>query len=418
MELSVGFDRLTTSLDHLLIHKTSGFRSDVLVERASQFGFSQASEVEVFAWALELCGQLQAVAGRSLVLKGGAAAQLYLPLEKQRASVDLDFVSSLPSDEVKQLLHDFSARFAVAHPYFLFREYIPEAPEVGLPMESYFVAVPASLSQPGVEIAGPPGRDVKVDILYLDEPLGTQEVAQRATFALDLAFSPYCFSVGTLIGDKLLTLATDSIGIPATRAADLTKQLYDLDHLTRVGVDESTMGDMCQAIKVLVPIESRYRGIQVDVPAVIRQIRETLIGWASVDLGAASPEVKWHITAFQGNYLRAEARLPVYGWAIRALRLRLVLDCVEEALLKGRLAACEQVRLADRLEAHVRGDHLEPEDRGPHRERVRKTLLDHFSEMTGLRRREFKGRPLERILWQMVSLQNLETLADALEAGL
>ena len=404
--------------DHLLIHKASSFRPDVLAERANRFGFSQASEVEVFAWALELCGQLQDVAGRSLVLKGGAAAQLYLPLEKQRASVDLDFVTSLPGDEVRQLLHNLSAKFAVAHPYFLFREYIPEEPEVGLPRESYFVAVPASLSQPGVETAGPPGRDVKVDILYLDEPLPAQEVAPRAAFALDLAFSPYCFSVGTLIGDKFLTLATESIGIPATRAADLTKQLYDLDHLTRVEMNERTMADMCQAIEVLVPIESRYRGIQVTVPAVIGQIRETLSGWAAVDLGMASPEVKGHITAFQGNYLRAEARLPLHGWAIRALRLRLVLDCVEEALLKGRLAAFEQVRLADRLEVHIRGDHLEPERRGSHRERVRKALLSRFSEMTGLRRREFKGRPLERIFWQMVSLQNMEALADTLEAGL
>ncbi|MFQ6016169.1 MAG: nucleotidyl transferase AbiEii/AbiGii toxin family protein [Anaerolineae bacterium] len=403
--------------EDILIHTPSALSPEVLFERSARFGFSQPSEVEAFAWVMELGAQIQGLAGERLVIKGGAATQLYLSLEKQRASVDLDLLSLMNRREVGELLNDVSKRLTPLHPYFIFKEYVPIKPEVALPMQSYFVNVPAALSQVRAEASGPPGRWVKVDFLYLDEPLSICNLSGRSTFALDLVFAPCSVAVGSLIGDKLLTLATESIGIPKGRAADLPKHLYDLDHLTRLPMDESMMRDICQAIQVLVPQESVYRDLQVGIPAVLGHIRRTLDQWAILDLGAVGAEVKGHLSAFQGNYLRADAHLPLYGWAIRALRLKFVLDCVEAALLEGRWSAYQQLRRADELEAAIRAEQLEPRERGRHRHEVREVFLGRFSHLTGLPKRQFKGRAPERIYWQMVNFENLGALEQIVMQG-
>jgi hypothetical protein len=65
---------------------------------------------------------------------------------------------------------------------------------------------------------------LKIDLLHMDSPIEHTMLSGAKTFALDLAFSPNCATSGSMVGDKLLTLATGN-GIPEKRMADLPKQI-------------------------------------------------------------------------------------------------------------------------------------------------------------------------------------------------
>ena len=75
-----------------LIHDRTYFSLDHIAERKKQYNFTQAVKVETFLWDLELYGQLQHYLGNKVVLKGGAAAQLFFSPEQQRTSVDIDVI--------------------------------------------------------------------------------------------------------------------------------------------------------------------------------------------------------------------------------------------------------------------------------------------------------------------------------------
>ena len=72
-----------------LIHAAKYFTKDEILRRAKYYEYPNPLAVEIFLWDCELTAQLQVLCNK-MVLKGGAAAQLHLPLEKQRGSVDVD----------------------------------------------------------------------------------------------------------------------------------------------------------------------------------------------------------------------------------------------------------------------------------------------------------------------------------------
>lgn len=72
-----------------LIHHKELFTKDSILERSTKYGFANPLAVEMFLWDIEVAAQLQQMDKR-LLLKGGTAAQLYLPTDQQRGSVDID----------------------------------------------------------------------------------------------------------------------------------------------------------------------------------------------------------------------------------------------------------------------------------------------------------------------------------------
>lgn len=69
-----------------LIHNTKHFTKEEILERARKYEFPNPLAVEIFLWDCELAAQLQDECA-DMVLKGGAAAQLHLPLERHRGSI-------------------------------------------------------------------------------------------------------------------------------------------------------------------------------------------------------------------------------------------------------------------------------------------------------------------------------------------
>lgn len=128
----------------VLIHDTSCFSANTIKKRATEFGFSQPWVLEAFAWDLELFGQLQSLVEGELILKGGAAAQFFVPIERQRASIDIDIIALIDSKSLGKVVKSLSERFGNSI-YFRFEPYIPKKPTVNLPMYTYTVLVPSSI---------------------------------------------------------------------------------------------------------------------------------------------------------------------------------------------------------------------------------------------------------------------------------
>ena len=78
----------------VLIHNKKAFTIDGIKKQASNFGFVNPRVIEYFLWDLVIVAQLQNISNE-LILKGGAAVQLFLPVGKQRGSIDIDMTTSL-----------------------------------------------------------------------------------------------------------------------------------------------------------------------------------------------------------------------------------------------------------------------------------------------------------------------------------
>jgi len=415
--------RAEPRFERALIHDVACFSPERLRARAEKMAFTQATGVETFAWVLEIYGQLQAAAEEGFLLKGGTAAQMYVPLERQRASVDIDLLAHIEPERMRDVLDEVSRRLASDLPYFVFEEYTPAQPDVALPLQTFLVMVPSSLGQTmplalslvegeaeGTEAGQIAGRSIKVDVFYLQEPLKHTRLERVQTFALDLAFSPRCLAIGPLIGDKLLTLATKSIGIPRSRADDLPKQVYDLDNLTHQHLSEADTEELIATVRTLVDVESSFRGIQVTVFQVLDHIQETLKTFSTLDLREGDPVLRRYVLNLQSQYLREPMRSPFYGWAAKALRLSFFLQCLRQKMAGSVLDVHETIRRADELEERMRFEGLEGEDRRRERREVQETLLTALRDAGKGGWKQLKPRPPERVYWELIDLGNLESL--------
>ena len=84
-----------------LFHDKTAFTRECLQQRMEIYGFKNMARMELFLWDLELFLQIQKRLGGHIVLKGGAATQLYLPIEAQRTSVDIDMIFCGTDEVVK-----------------------------------------------------------------------------------------------------------------------------------------------------------------------------------------------------------------------------------------------------------------------------------------------------------------------------
>jgi hypothetical protein len=78
-----------------LIIPAESFSADRLAKNAQDLGYAQAETLEALIWDYELYAQLQKRISGLCRLKGGAAVQLYVPIERQRASVDVDILTTI-----------------------------------------------------------------------------------------------------------------------------------------------------------------------------------------------------------------------------------------------------------------------------------------------------------------------------------
>jgi len=377
-----------------LIHSAKYFAKEEVLDRARKYEFPNPLAVEIFLWDCELATQFQDVCN-DIVLRGGAAVQLYLPLKKQRGSIDIDIVAPLNRSEMIDVVGKVhrSVRKLVK-----FKLHKPKKPKPRLPLITYFAKTPTVL-----DLRRRKELEIKIDILLERLNLPTVLLENVETFAVDVKRMK-CLTVGALVGDKLLTLAKGSVGMELE--SDYPKQVYDIDALLKsVEISEQTVSEMVESVKILTKLEAGYRNIKITQNETLRDLIATMDEYSLVDTSGGDLDIKKNIEGFQQFFVNQSQRVPLYGWSSKSLKIRflatLISEHIENRLSKTDVAKAivQSEDIAQRLD----------EISGKAVIELRKKLLD-LAETKIPYFKEMRGKPLGRVFWQVVTTRNLQEI--------
>ena len=377
-----------------LIHDARYFTREEISDRAKKYEFPNPLAVEIFLWDCELTAQLQNVC-EDVVLKGGAAVQLYLPLKKQKGSIDIDIQAPLKESEVTDIVGKVHESIGK---YGKLKLHRPKKPIPKLPLVTYYAKMPTVL-----DLRGRNELEVKIDILLEKLDLPTVMLKNVQTFAVDVR-NMKCLTVGALIGDKLLTLAKGSVGMKL--GSDYPKQVYDIDALLgSAKISDQTVSEMVASVNRLTELEAGYRNIQVSSNEALRDVIATMDEYSLVDRVevGGDPGIKKNIEGFQQFFISRSQRSPLYGWSSKSLKIRFLATLIKEHLENG-------LSKSDVTEAIVQSEDIALKlDKVPGKAviELRKKLLN-LAETKIPYFKEMKGKPLDRVFWQIVTPRNLQ----------
>jgi hypothetical protein len=363
-----------------------------LLELSRTAGFTQPQVVELFRWDLELVSQIQRQS-KDFVLKGGAATQLYLAVEKQRGSVDVDLLFPPRTEALEQVVRALRERFASRAPFFQFEEYRPKSPTPNLPMKTYQVGLPSVLTD---------GCRIKLDVLLIETEVPFHTMRSSKTFAGTVE-NVVCSTPGALIGDKLLTLAKGTIGIQ--KVEDYPKQLYDLEMLAYqrdCGIEELT--DAIKAVKILTPIEASFRDRRVEPTDALEDVKKTMTAFSSIDLASGDKQLKKAVNDFQQFYVsESQMGTKQYEWSCRILRMRFLASLIQLHFM-DKLSPQEMERILSISKS------ISSRAKSAKAEEVEETRSRLLKLSKGPETKEMKWKPLDRVFWHTVTPENIEDL--------
>lgn len=382
-----------------LLHDSYYFEKDEILRRAEVFEFPNPLAVELFLWDCEITSQLQKLSD-AIILKGGAAVQLQLPVEMQRGSIDVDVVAGFNESEVLDIISDLSQFLGDD---MIIRPYVPKDSAQKIPMKTFFVTVPTIL-----ELYNREDLEIKIDFLMEDLALPTIQLEKIPTFALDVE-KITCFTRGVMIGDKLLTLAKESVGL--TLLSDYPKQIYDVDKLISCNeLSEEDVNHIIIAIKVYTILELGYRAIDVSLSEVLTHIISTMDEYASVDTSKGEDYIKKDIDGFQQFYVKKNQRKPNYGWSISCLKIKFIVQLIL-------MHINDQLTIVDMcgfINRSIKSSNKLGQITGDLIKTYRSDLLEMAEERVSYFK-ELRGKSLERVFWQVLTLNNLEKIESLLD---
>jgi len=375
-----------------LIHDAKYFAKEGILDKARKYEFPNPLAVEIFLWDCELAAQFQKVCN-DIVLRGGAAAQLHLPLEKQRGSIDIDIGAPLNQDEMINVVGKVRESVGESVEFKLHR---PKKPVPKLPLMTYYAKMPTVL-----DLGRRKELEVKIDIMLERLDLPTVLLENVQTFAVDVK-RMRCQTVGTLIGDKLLTLAKGSVGMEIE--SDYPKQVYDIDALLESAeISGQAVSEMAISVKTLTELEAGYRNIKITPNEALRDVITTMDEHSLVDTSGGNPGIKKNIEGFQQFFVNQGQRSPLYGWSSKSLRIKFLTTLIGEHI-ENRLSKNDVAKtIAQSKAIALRLDEIS----GRAVIELRKRLLD-LAEAKIPYFKEMKGKPLDRVFWQIVTPRNLK----------
>jgi len=211
-----------------LIHSQNCFDRSTILERKKKLGLTNEARIELFLWDLEIFCQIQKRLKNRIILKGGAAAQLYFPVDRQRTSVDIDMICSARESEIKDCLNDIEKAFKGEENLLKFRPHKPRAAKTELPLRTFFLTIPSEVSA-GIGEKGV--QEIKVEFFLDNMEWPAKQFESPQVFAMETDQSYRVLTLEAIIADKLTTLGPNTIGIPDSRRDELCKQIYDIDGL-------------------------------------------------------------------------------------------------------------------------------------------------------------------------------------------
>lgn len=393
-----------------LINDPALFEAESIKRMVFQFKLPNPVFIEKLLWNYEIFCQLAALS-ENFVLKGGAASQVYLPPELQRASVDVDVATTHSKDEIEGFLDKIKGKFeknAKHDVHFTWKLRQPQGNFVIEDLYEYGIVFPSVFEQSSIV---PSGNWIQIDAIHYPEiPFSTKTLPNPEV--LGRKFKSFrVITEGSLIADKLLTLADSTVGILAKKTGSYTsyfKQVYDLTHLTRLYLpQETTVKDVFYALEKLTPLEVKYRKLpDKKVADIIRDIIASLDKKRLFDFEEADKKLKDDLTSFQGTYLNATERHILPDWVARLLKLKLISTLIllhyEEKLEASKLSSIfKKVEVFEKKILSLQGTAVKE---------TTTELLKYLSDTN--EKRKIKNSPPIRILYAIIDKNNMAELFE------
>src|SRR3989338_3317280 len=404
-------------MERLLINNANYFKQDTIEAIKKEFKFSQSIHIEMLLWDFEIFAQLTAI-HKDFVLKGGAAAQIYLPVEKQRASRDIDLATTLGEKEIESELNAVKKRFeekvdnnehfrwSLAKP--------PKEPKKKIEeLHCYELIIPTKV---GSSFGKQNASILKIDAIGYDKlPFKVINLENPSLFNLKFKPFPIIYK-GSLIGDKLITLADSTVGILAKNEDDFEsyfKQIYDLSHLTDFfAANEEVLNDILFTIENLTPTELRYRKLDKTIKEILVDIIGSLEKkkYFDCDSSELSQNLRESIKNFGANYLNREEWLIQDYWASRISKLqfftKLLLNLLEKKMdIMEVIFIFEKLKtIEDKLTA-LSGDNIK---------KMQQTLMSHYNGDSKIGK-PLKNKPVKTIFYRLIGLNYYSDLLKIFE---
>lgn len=398
----------------VLINDEKYFSKETIERLKKKFKFTQAVHIEMLLWDFEIFSQLSEIYSNQLILKGGAATQLYLSSDKQRASRDIDFATTLSQEEIEDALDKIKKKFE-AHrqkeEHFEWKP-VPEPKDAGIEdLHCYDISVPTFFGS----TKGKKGTtDLKIDtILYKELPFKKKVLESPIIF--DLKLKPFfIITEGSLIGDKILTLSDTTVGILARKEdyEAYLKQVYDLTHLIDKFLHKSdTLKDMLFTLEKLTPIEIKYKHLHTTTKEVISDIIGSIEKrkYFDFDSSNAGKDFRDEITNFQGNYLNKPENVPSFIWALRLGKIHFIVSLID-LIINQKIT----IEIFDNIITRLK----KAEDKltklkGGEIKNVQNMLIGYFSKDPKIAKQMKNSFPL-RIIYGVIQIDNYEDILTKL----
>lgn len=307
-----------------LCHPSSSFTSNHIKKASKILELSYKESLETHIWIYELHSQIQKRAGNRCVLKGGASTQLFLPIDYQRCTADLDCATDLSPKELHKIMYSIKDCFYKNNLNCSYVEYIPRSIKLHgrtIPMMTFIFDLTFKFNKK--KWLRHPG--IKIDFLFLDlKKLHTTKVLYGETLGLNLSYTPITIDKYSTISDKFITLASKTLGLDRNKLEGIYKNIYDLYWLINTYNDLETFKIISLRVKESLAIEIEMKnGIPITIDELLEDILCNLYDIATVSLLQSSSELPFPIMKFKEESLQKELRdsLNADMWSVMSLYL-------------------------------------------------------------------------------------------------
>lgn len=315
---------MTRNKKTVLCHPSASFTKGYIKSVSKELGILNKFTLEDHIWVYELHSQIQKRTKNRCVLKGGASTQLYLPLEFQRLTADIDCATDLSRRELEKVMRSIKEDFNKNGIHCSYKEYIPK--EVILhgrtiPMMTFIFDVPFVFNSwkrhryPGL----------KIDFLFLDiEKLHTTRLSKSKTIGVELSYKPIVIDQYSTISDKFLTLAPNLSGLQRNQLDRIYKNIYDLYCLINSHNDLESFKIISERIKESLETEIKMKNANpINIETLLNDILYSTYDIATFSLVENHSELPIQIVRFQEASMTEQTRqiLNTDMWSIMALYL-------------------------------------------------------------------------------------------------
>jgi len=390
-----------------LIHNPQCFDRDTLLQRQESLKFKNLARMELFLWDLEIFLQIQENLKDKVVLKGGAAAQFYIPVDWQRTSVDIDMVCTAREEDIERALASIERRLGGKGSFFRARPHKPKDPKVQLPILTYYMYVPSVCTEKELFSKNREGlQEIKIEFHLVDEPLTILKVSSPSLFAAETDNTYQILPLDVLVGDKLTTLGPNTIGIPREREDEQIKQIYDIDLLIRFHWTNLAFPQVKDAFERRANAEKHHRGLSLTLADIYGDMIAQVKNLAIADF-ESDDHLQKLINDFQSLYIKKESNRPLSEWAIVGAKIDFLLDCMSQnkdakGCLEGLFRCEKELTFSD-----VAG-----EEKGKRIRKFREEFSADFERYSPYPAKLLKGKRPERILWAVATPANASEITS------